>query len=253
MSFDYTWTEILRLYTRTELTRESDRIVAISGIVTALSKVYDLDCSDFVMGLWKSRLPHQLLWYAEGLNLDKRAVLDKAPSWSWLSCGVGVEYDDIFWSGEPLVSVLEVDETSLYLQGFLCITADLLKLVDIDNQTLPVKGDVEPWKHELFELMQWNDSRPELGEGFLETLFFCPVFAVLDDLGGMPEDHVYGLVLRPTGKEKGQYRRVGTLNLGYLDERWYGCRIPKNHSTKKLHESLFRDFDTRKGYTIVIV
>jgi hypothetical protein len=64
-----------------------------------------------------------------------------------------VVHDDIFWSGEPLVSVLEVDEASLYLQGFLCPMVDLLKFVKIDNRTLPVKGDDEPWKHELFKLI----------------------------------------------------------------------------------------------------
>jgi hypothetical protein len=83
-------------------------------------------------------------------------------------------------------------------------------------------------------------------EGFTETLFFCPVSTILDDLARMPEEHVHGLVLRPTGKEKGQYQRAGTLNLGYLNERRYSFRIPKNYSTKKLNESLFQDFNKRK-------
>lgn len=254
MSFDYTWTEILRLYTRTELTHESDRIVALSGIVTALNEVFNLDYSDFVMGLWKSRLPHQLLWYTEGVDFDDQAVLDGAPSWSWLSYRGGVEYDDIFWSGEPLVSVLKVDEISLHLQGFLCAMSELLNFVEVDNGTIPIKGDVKPWKHKLFRLIEWSVSSSGLSEEELtEALFFCPVFTVLDDLGRIPEDHVYGLVLRPTGKEKGQYQRVGSLNLGCLDERSCSFRMPNNYSTSKLNESLFLDLDNSKGYTIAII
>jgi hypothetical protein len=257
VSFDDAWTKVLRLYTRTELTKESDRIVAMSGIVDTLSNIFDLNCTDFVMGLWKSRLPYQLLWYAEGIY-NEGEVWDEAPSWSWVSYRGSVEYDDIFWSGAPLISVLEVNKTSLYLQGYLCAMADLLKFVEVDNRKLPARGDFQPWRRELFYFIQWNDSPSQHSEeSFTETLVFCPVCVCLEaaDVGEdrKDEEHVHGLVLKPTRKERGQYQRVGTINLGFLGQTRDGFRIPEDYSTKKLDASLFQEFDRKKGYTIEII
>lgn len=70
-SFEKAWTEVLRVYTKTALTKESDRIVAVSGILDAFCEVFDLDRSDFTAGLWKSRLPHQLLWATENIDNEQ--------------------------------------------------------------------------------------------------------------------------------------------------------------------------------------
>jgi hypothetical protein len=48
------------MYSRTDLTKESEREIALSGIVTRQSKDFNFERTDFVKGLWKSRLPHQL-------------------------------------------------------------------------------------------------------------------------------------------------------------------------------------------------
>lgn len=112
-SFNDAWTEILRLYTRCELTHESARIVAMAGIVNALCEAFHLDRADLIMGLWKSRLPHYLLWTTEGVE-NVREPWHEAPSWSWLSFGGSAEYHPDLFSSVPLVLVLEVNVNSIF-------------------------------------------------------------------------------------------------------------------------------------------
>ena len=237
-SFNYAWTEILRMYSRTDLTKESDREIALSGIVTRLSKDFNFERTDFVMGLWKSRLPHQLAWYPEH-GRDWREIWSEAPSWSWFSCGGSVEYLPYLWESVPVISVLEIDRKSVHLQGFLCAIADVEKFITVYS-----RHPEQRRQKILDDSIHWNDSPlRHKNESFTETLFFCPVCNFLY------EDEIVGLVLRPTRKENGQYQRVGSLHV----HKGLGFTLFKSYKNPKLNELLFKDFDETKGYTIEVV
>ena len=58
----YVWSRLLEQYTKTKLTNESDKLVAISG----LARYVQREVGDkYLAGLWASILPSQLLWRVE--------------------------------------------------------------------------------------------------------------------------------------------------------------------------------------------
>ena len=83
------WCSIVRFYSKTELKRESDRLVAISGIATSIMNLYAFQSDDYIAATWKPCLPEQLLW-ARDNNCshwsEDKGNFDYAPSWSWASC-----------------------------------------------------------------------------------------------------------------------------------------------------------------------
>ncbi|KAL9576181.1 MAG: hypothetical protein Q9212_007316 [Teloschistes hypoglaucus] len=103
----YIWSRLLEKYSRTKLTFEKDKLVAISSLAQLMeTQLHD----QYVLGLWKRILPSQLLWRVEDYCpqlLDRLARLlevcnkpvsgsreyfvasrpeaYRAPSWSWAS------------------------------------------------------------------------------------------------------------------------------------------------------------------------
>lgn len=82
------WRErILTPYSRRILTKPTDKLVALTAVVSRLQSEYGLT---YLAGLWKDDLIRELLWY---VNRSRR-LIDKAPtcqesfyapSWSWVS------------------------------------------------------------------------------------------------------------------------------------------------------------------------
>lgn len=82
------WHKMVRLYTKTELSFPSDKLVAISG----LAKLFrDWTGDDYLAGLWRRNLEGELLWsndmpqYLGEKETTKRPKQYRAPSWSWAS------------------------------------------------------------------------------------------------------------------------------------------------------------------------
>ena len=74
------WDEIVSAYTKCGLTKEKDKLIAISGIADCFEeKMKD----DYLAGLWRSVLPYQLLWRVEDPASTRRPEEYRAPSWSW--------------------------------------------------------------------------------------------------------------------------------------------------------------------------
>lgn len=83
VSFHKAWAKLLELYTSTQLTRQTDRLVAIHGMVTQISKAQHLTS---VAGLWQEMLPSEMLWHTEKpKNWEEKLEHYLAPSWSWAS------------------------------------------------------------------------------------------------------------------------------------------------------------------------
>lgn len=75
------WKHIIGAYTRCDaLTKEPDKLVAVSGVAKAFSKY--LEC-EYYAGLWDRFLLWDLLWDVEGKR--QRLQSYHAPSWSWAS------------------------------------------------------------------------------------------------------------------------------------------------------------------------
>ena len=96
----YAWSRLLEPYSKTTITFPTDSLVALSGLAQIMSNAPE---DEYVVGLWKSILPSQLLWRvgqctpASYLNVSKEpdtflqnradsaGRVIAAPSWSWAS------------------------------------------------------------------------------------------------------------------------------------------------------------------------
>lgn len=111
------WATWISLYSRTQLTQESDKLVAISALAkctrTALADVY-------LAGLWKSVFTDQLVWYGVDSTSSPQY---RAPSWSWASINGPVYLASIRPGTEYHMKIDEVKVTpvsSLDETGSIC-------------------------------------------------------------------------------------------------------------------------------------
>ena len=88
------WVAVVRLFSRCSLSFSSDKLVAISGMAQTL--VPKLNC-DYVAGLWRKDLEHQLLWKVTRPRPAPEKDQTRGPSWTWAS--VDGEIDIPEWRG----------------------------------------------------------------------------------------------------------------------------------------------------------
>jgi hypothetical protein len=72
------WESVVSSYTMRELTYETDRLIALEGLVKEMQKA---TAENYCLGIWTSGLPEHLLWmiydrHRMGKPLD-------LPSWTW--------------------------------------------------------------------------------------------------------------------------------------------------------------------------
>jgi Heterokaryon incompatibility protein (HET) len=80
----YLWIDLVESYTRCALTKNDDKLPALSGLAHLF---HDATGDDYLSGLWRSRLVDLLYWTAER-PMRKTPGIYVAPSWSW-ACGTG--------------------------------------------------------------------------------------------------------------------------------------------------------------------
>ncbi|KAI1307439.1 heterokaryon incompatibility protein-domain-containing protein [Xylaria venustula] len=135
-----TWRELVKQYSKCDLTKTTDKLPAFAGLV----KTYqDVTGDEYLAGLWRSFLLHQLDWrvYTPGRRISPE---HRAPSWSWASVdgpirpfmlNAGIKTRGPASFGRVLSAYLDLD-------GYL-ITASVHSLDD--NQTvaqLQIEGEL---------------------------------------------------------------------------------------------------------------
>lgn len=106
------WARAVELYSRTDLTRGGDKLIALSGIASQIATTIGSETqpAEYVAGLWKVRLVDQLLWKIEPVFCGSgketgvfeypstRPTEYRAPSFSWASVdaqhGSGITYGE---------------------------------------------------------------------------------------------------------------------------------------------------------------
>lgn len=78
------WNEIATAYAGCSLTKESDRVIALSGITSKLRGLVNDTC---VTDIWTRSIERQLTWFLWGSPKSPRTKpnVPVAPTWSWLS------------------------------------------------------------------------------------------------------------------------------------------------------------------------
>lgn len=139
------WGKLVQDYTDCELTKASDRLYAIEGVVDLFRKAFH---DTYIFGLWRTELARQLGFYVKCPRKDLPSHY-VAPSWSWASLQSPVEFEphSCWPDTTEHVSVLDLSLTdgTLTLRGPL-FTAKIEKgsrynLVSLvsDNARIPAK------------------------------------------------------------------------------------------------------------------
>ncbi len=76
------WERVVEPYTRCDLTKPDDKLPALSGIATTYAAATGMT---YIAGLWKERLPDQLLWTVARSPESTHLSFYRAPSFSWAS------------------------------------------------------------------------------------------------------------------------------------------------------------------------
>lgn len=82
LKFYHLWLSVLRVYTYGNLTRHTDRLIAIGGIARWIHTGLG-DGEEYIAGLWKSYLHVHLCWQVQTGHQGYRLYPYRAPSWSW--------------------------------------------------------------------------------------------------------------------------------------------------------------------------
>lgn len=103
------WFSVTTSYSKGDLTIESDKLVAISGIARLFAAWFKVN---YLAGLWRENLVAQLIWYAPS-KVGPPTKEYRAPSWSWASTNSQVHLPLTRGSHTSLVAVDQVHVTSL--------------------------------------------------------------------------------------------------------------------------------------------
>ncbi|EAT78263.1 hypothetical protein SNOG_14392 [Parastagonospora nodorum SN15] len=159
------WNRYRAFYTRCQLTKPSDTLIALQGIS---SEVGELLSDELVFGLWIGRLIGQLLWYCETPNHGRKYISPsrRTPSWSWANWTCAIS------SGRELDSY-----TSDHIHDSVQITKlpkgtksseNMLHSITMRCRLMPFKSRFS-MEHDSFKvpltfgkIVSWSQRRPHI-------------------------------------------------------------------------------------------
>lgn len=221
-------------YSARSLTKQSDRLIALSGIVQAAQEFYQ--GATYVGGIWSTLIPEGLLWKTVPQRSKAKLAYQTdtesayiAPSWSWASVKSPVDFslvrtsvklpvDLSFSSGGMIAQRLKVEEMvgipkyqdpyGALEYGALVLSGALLVNVDVSDQIIGPHADL------LVGLIK--DGVP-VGEVSLDAPDIFPLLSKskLYFLRLVTGFHVYGLLLREGVNPEDGYTRVGVGMIRY--------------------------------------
>lgn len=111
------WATLVQEYSRRNLTFQTDKLPAISGLAAVISQALG---HEFHYGIWKHKAHHMLMWkhvgqkHEHGMSFSRQNS-SRAPTWSWASVDGGVE----FLKGAVEPTRLDIHGRSLIITGLL--------------------------------------------------------------------------------------------------------------------------------------
>jgi hypothetical protein len=258
------WSEIVYGYSGTNLTFDSDKLIALSGVAKVVQQELN---DDYLAGLWKEGIIFQLAWL--GLS-DKKQIGNKpvssrpktytAPSWSWAALNGEIWYP--VWPSmqekdrhRELSSLLSYhlnfkspDRTGQIESGYIDVCGPIteVSVSMTTSQAFPFYNYRIDANGVLRDYHINMDVEPG-GDGWDESFIYLALY--FDSLGGRPEHsyQVVGLLLRQVPGATKQFSRVGYLMIRDQSQITW-CMTPK--AIASLPDT---DFDLKQGYKIRII
>ncbi|KAK6827515.1 HET-domain-containing protein [Apiospora arundinis] len=216
------WIGLLKAYSSCELTVKSDKIIAVTGLISEIERRSKVR-PRCILGLWDYDLPGMALWYRsrDSMNSDIDFVgrlKNNMPTWTWASvegrCSYLLSGGEIEWQ-----AAVSIDESTLpatmsietWCRKVLLDEDDAIQL-DPDDPKTGQKG----WGGDLDETYSWfpDSEMPEAGTR--SALFVVPMQRVRISSGLWV---ARCLVLTTCIKEVGVFTRIGVVLIRYSDKR----------------------------------
>jgi hypothetical protein len=230
------WLDVVEEFTMRQLTKPSDRMIAISGLASEIGSS-DPGLGIYFCGFFRYRMVEQLLWtcYSIEERPQRRSSRTVAPSWSWGSIHQPVSWDKRSWlddraSEEEVKVVASVsvdtgngDQFGQSVTGLLTITAPSICAIlpkeanlSYGQCTLRFDGGPVQGREEIFFPID-VDISDELDKGDLEVL--C--VKMLEISSKSDEGLICGslILIRPAANV-GYLQRIGADN-NDIPEDWY--------------------------------
>jgi hypothetical protein len=197
------WTQISLDYSHRSVTRDHDKLPALSGLA---SRFRDVTGDVYLAGLWKKTLCQGLMWETIWPQ-NSRPSICQAPTWSWLSAQVPIRYVHARRARDaPLIRIVEADtvlespdQTGAVVSGKITLYGQMKQAQQKDPQRL--YSDL--WGVGPEELVRVGRAFLDLESEVIEAMdgpLWC--LRVSDD---------EGLLLKYSGEN---YQRVGIFVLG---------------------------------------
>ncbi|RDW72883.1 hypothetical protein BP6252_06790 [Coleophoma cylindrospora] len=203
------WRNVLREFSETSLTYQSDKLPALAGLATTFSKSTR---SGYVAGLWWEDILNGLLWRSHSAIFSFNQHND-GPSFSWIkNHGHKIIWDSLPGEGYEAIARFEDYSTSATYQSpfgedkkaAILVTAPLLPLqrVDIRDQPLRIDGLYSSFPHDSPDSRRYLDHSKydspynNAGlQGIIPEVQMLPVVAEFDANSLEKEGVEYALIL----------------------------------------------------------
>jgi hypothetical protein len=278
IGLDHIWQMAVKEYTECDLTRKTDKLVALNGIVDALRNAFG---ETYVAGLWAGlNLVDQLAWQVQDCRQadgspSERQSPDKyrAPSWAWPSVDGVILFPDRFLESKTYrarippewVHVEHEDATKIQEGASLQIQGKMLRLQFKQSSGRWIWQGLEglagkTWFEVHPDEANWHEGATvnefdmkKLANGVVD----CPVL-LLEYLYTEPEMEPSGrtgsaLLLRVAGGGTSApcFRRVGCIKFRNLDDAvWSRLEGPFLESESAAGS---RSYDAAQGHIITIL
>lgn len=206
-NMEYNWKSLVADYSSRELSYESDRLPAISGVA---SEIKALTNDTYIVGLWRQWLQSDLLWSSlwgpDGSTPPLGKADETLPSWTWASVTAKVAFEYTFCeqSGDHTAVTFEnVDFVPLTSNPYgYAKKASITVTGSLVPATLVSRGEVRVWSLES-----------KISGGFFTP--DCPLEPVIvQDEKGIPVSTVKRVIGMPSDTRVPFEAQVGCLFIG---------------------------------------
>jgi hypothetical protein len=236
------WYRITMQFTARKLTKETDKLYALSGLASemqkALKTAYELqdgirEPDIYIDGLWRNQLWRGLIWVTHWDNRSSKRTKFRAPSWSWASTNSFITYfacgsqikdleafdpvDPVWWEWEVCVKVVSVNP---------CRAHSNMEVGESLDGALVLRSKI---KEAVPENLYMHDpvTNAKLGMFFPDETDWIPKPVICIEIAAKKELQgarklTWCLLLESTESIEGHFRRVGALALeavDWLDEK----------------------------------
>jgi hypothetical protein len=150
------WYSLVAQYSERELTRASDKLVALSGVARVFSSYAE---DEYVAGLWQGDLVRGLLW-SSASSADKpllHPAEPRRPTWSWVSVDGPIQWPHPLYGGKvgnPDFQWATAHRTPATQDEFGTVSIAFLRLSGRVRRMAGMRG----FHQEYFEWLQANEE-----------------------------------------------------------------------------------------------